>query len=172
MYRCIRDAIHIHVAVGLAWMILESAWMASAAWHNSTWHRARRGGRRCRGCAAGGGWQPDQAIRACRGCGVWACLGTRRLPRYEAHAGSEPGFPFLRILFLFPHPRTRLAPSRRLPLNPPELPAPLFPRRLTMYSTLVSVALFSALAIQGALADFTVDTPTVTQVPPFPCSPT
>ncbi|PIL35538.1 hypothetical protein GSI_02266 [Ganoderma sinense ZZ0214-1] len=32
-----------------------------------------------------------------------------------------------------------------------------------MYSTLVSVALFSALAIQGALADFTVDTPTITQ---------
>ncbi|KAI0661769.1 hypothetical protein C8Q70DRAFT_1052082 [Cubamyces menziesii] len=28
-----------------------------------------------------------------------------------------------------------------------------------MYSTLLSVALFSALAIQGALADFTVDTP-------------
>ncbi|KAM5532616.1 hypothetical protein V8D89_013742 [Ganoderma adspersum] len=32
-----------------------------------------------------------------------------------------------------------------------------------MYSTLVSVALFSALAIQGALADFTVETPTITQ---------
>ena len=30
---------------------------------------------------------------------------------------------------------------------------------LTMYSTLVSVALFSALAIQGALAEFTVSTP-------------
>ena len=33
-----------------------------------------------------------------------------------------------------------------------------------MYSTLVSVALFSALAIQGALADFTVDTPEIVQV--------
>lgn len=32
-----------------------------------------------------------------------------------------------------------------------------------MYSTFVSVALFSALAIQGALADFTVETPTITQ---------
>ncbi|TBU42370.1 hypothetical protein BD309DRAFT_830704, partial [Dichomitus squalens] len=35
-----------------------------------------------------------------------------------------------------------------------------------MYSTLLSVALFSALAIQGALADFTVETPTITQCEP------
>ncbi|KAI0359822.1 hypothetical protein OH77DRAFT_1434240 [Trametes cingulata] len=35
-----------------------------------------------------------------------------------------------------------------------------------MYSTLVSVALFSALAIQGALADFTVVTPEITQCEP------
>ena len=35
-----------------------------------------------------------------------------------------------------------------------------------MYSTLLSVALFSSLAIQGALADFTVNTPEITQVRP------
>lgn len=35
-----------------------------------------------------------------------------------------------------------------------------------MYSTLVSVALFSALAIQGALADFTVNTPEIVQCEP------
>ncbi|EIW57596.1 uncharacterized protein TRAVEDRAFT_126304 [Trametes versicolor FP-101664 SS1] len=35
-----------------------------------------------------------------------------------------------------------------------------------MYSTLVSVALFSALAIQGALADFTVNTPEIVQCVP------
>ncbi|KAI0649073.1 hypothetical protein C8Q79DRAFT_1007640 [Trametes meyenii] len=35
-----------------------------------------------------------------------------------------------------------------------------------MYSTLVSVALFSALAIQGALAEFTVETPEITQCEP------
>ncbi|KAI0671782.1 hypothetical protein C8Q78DRAFT_1078551 [Trametes maxima] len=35
-----------------------------------------------------------------------------------------------------------------------------------MYSTLVSVALFSALAIQGALAEFTVETPEIIQCEP------
>ncbi|KAI0635970.1 hypothetical protein C8Q77DRAFT_1051646 [Trametes polyzona] len=35
-----------------------------------------------------------------------------------------------------------------------------------MYSTLISVALFSALAIQGARADFTVNTPEITQCEP------
>ena len=33
-----------------------------------------------------------------------------------------------------------------------------------MFATLVSVALFSGLAIKGARADFTVDTPALVQV--------
>ncbi|KAI0833526.1 hypothetical protein BC628DRAFT_1308047 [Trametes gibbosa] len=39
-----------------------------------------------------------------------------------------------------------------------------------MYSTLVSVALFSALAIQGALAEFTVNTPEIVQCEPVKLS--
>ncbi|KAH9846677.1 hypothetical protein C2E23DRAFT_569073 [Lenzites betulinus] len=35
-----------------------------------------------------------------------------------------------------------------------------------MYSTFISVALFAAVAIQGALADFTVDTPQITECEP------
>ncbi|KAL7279227.1 hypothetical protein ACG7TL_007067 [Trametes sanguinea] len=96
------------------------------------------------------------------------------LPCYEAeaHAGEAA-----RICFSFTDRRLRLLPL----LSPsPHPPRGLLARILrllitllssllrslptrrhtpTMYPTLVSVALFSALAIQGALADFTVVTP-------------
>lgn len=96
------------------------------------------------------------------------------LPCYEAeaHAGEAA-----RICFSFTDRRLRLLPLLSPSPHPPRgllarilrllitllssLLRSLHSRRHTptMYPTLVSVALFSALAIQGALADFTVVTP-------------
>lgn len=100
--------------------------------------------------------------------GCLALFVQRWLPGYRAHAKSvPPSRPFSSHLVSLPPPSS--PPARtRVPLLLIRLSSLLRSLHvaLTMYSTLVSVALFSALAIQGALADFTVETPTITQVRP------
>jgi hypothetical protein len=70
----------------------------------------------------------------------------------------------LPVIGFFSSPRPPPHLRRVLPLLPITPRFSVFSWCIEMLPTFINVALFAAFALQGALADFTIDTPTFTQV--------
>ena len=134
------------------------------AWHRS---RADEAGLAAARVAAGSEGARAGACLSSAGRGCCGLFVRRVVAALRASRGDAGRFCFSSPLVPDRHPRLA-----RSPRDPQSLLTRLssllhsFQSSPTMYSTLLSVALFSSLAIQGALADFTVNTPEITQVRP------